>query len=143
MEVPVPVRETKAGDVPAFAVTERRPWRVPGCEGAKVMRMVQVLLPGRVAGQLVVGVKSPVMTRARSKGWAPVLPMVTVCVVVEVLVTRTGVGNVMVAGVRLRLELTDWPTPMGWVWVVPVMSAVKFSSRVRVVESADGATGEL
>src|SRR6267154_2530103 len=59
MEVPVPVRLTKAGDVPVPAVTERRPWRVPGCEGAKVIRAVQVLLPGRMAGQSVESVKSP------------------------------------------------------------------------------------
>ena len=54
MAVPVPVRVTKAGDELVPEVTERRPWRVPGCEGAKVMITVQVLLPGRVAGQLVV-----------------------------------------------------------------------------------------
>src|ERR1700680_4754601 len=47
--VPVPVRLTKAGEVPEPAVAERRPWRVPGCEGAKVIRTEQVLLPGRVA----------------------------------------------------------------------------------------------
>ena len=98
MAMPVPLRETNAGEVPLPAVTERSPWRVPGCEGAKVMRTVQVLLPGRTAGQLVEGMKSPVTTMARLKGCVPVLPMVTVCVVVEVLVTRTGVGKVIVGG---------------------------------------------
>src|SRR5580698_4635791 len=100
--VPVPVRETKAGELPVPAVTESRPWRVPDCEGAKVMRAVQVLLPGRVAGQLVVSVKSPVRASVRLMGLMPVLPMVTDCVVAEVLVTMTGVRKVMVAGVTVR-----------------------------------------
>ena len=126
MAVPVPVRLTKAGEVPELAVTERRPWRVPGCEGAKVMRVVQVLLPGRMAGQLVVSVKSPVMARVRAKGWEPMLPIVTGCVVVEVLLTRTGVGNVMVAGVMVRLGLTIWPMPVDCGLVLPVMRTVKF-----------------
>ena len=47
------------------------------------------------------------------KGWAPVLPMVTVCGVLEVLVTRTGVGKLMVVGVTVRLGLTVWPMPVG------------------------------
>ena len=54
MEVPVPVRLTKAGEVPLPAVTLRRPWRAPGCEGAKVRRTVQVVLPGTLEGQSVV-----------------------------------------------------------------------------------------
>src|ERR1700730_3360284 len=54
MEGPMPLRDTKAGEVPVSAVTERRPWRVPGCEGAKVIKAVQVLLPGRMKGQSVV-----------------------------------------------------------------------------------------
>jgi hypothetical protein len=78
MEVPVPLRFTKAGEVPVPAVKLRRPWRVPGCDGAKVRSAVQVLLPGSRAGQSVVSVKSPVTARLRAKGWAPVLPMVTV-----------------------------------------------------------------
>jgi hypothetical protein len=112
MEAPVPVRFTKVGEVPAPAVTERRPWRVPGCEGAKVRSTVQVELPARVAGQLVVSVKSPVGARVRAKGWTPMLPMVTGWVVAEVLVTRTGVGKVMEAGVTVRLGLADWPVPV-------------------------------
>src|SRR6202022_3093894 len=95
--VPVPVRLTKAGDVPEPAVTERRPCRVPGCEGAKVINAVQVLLPGRGAGRSVVSVKSPVRARERLKGWVPMLPIVTGWVVAEVLVTRTGVEKVMLA----------------------------------------------
>ena len=87
---------------------------MPGWDGAKVMRAVQLPLPGRVAGQLVVEVKSPVRTRARAKGVAPVLPMVTVWVVAEVLVTRTGLGKVMVVGVTVRLGLTDCPLPPSW-----------------------------
>lgn len=125
MDVPVPVSETKAGEVPSPAVTERSPWRVPGCEGAKVMRTVQVLLPGRVAGQSVVLVKSPARARASAKGVAPVLPMVIGWVEAEVVVTRTGVGKVMVVGVTLRLGLTDWPLPVGCVCVVPVMRTVR------------------
>src|SRR5277367_1404233 len=85
MEVPVPLRFTKAGEVPLPAVTLRRPWRVPGCEGAKVRRTVQVLLPGRVAGQSVVSVKSPARARVRAKGCVPMLPIVTGCVVVDAL----------------------------------------------------------
>ena len=107
MAAPVPVRFTKAGEVPLSAVTERMPWRFPGCDGAKLRRTVQVELPGRVGRQLVVSVKSPVRARVRAKGFAPVLPMVTVCVEPEVLATRTGVGKVMVAGVTVRLGLTD------------------------------------
>ena len=122
--VPVPVRLTKAGEVPLPAVTERRPWRVPGCDGAKVIRAVQVLLAGRRAGQSVVSVKSPVRASERAKGWAPMLPMVTGWVVAEVLVTRTGVGKVMVAGVRVRLGLAVWPVPVDWGLVVPVMRTV-------------------
>jgi len=79
-----------------------------------VRMTVQVLLPGRVAGQSVVEVKSPVRARVRANGCAPMLPMVTGWVVVEVLVTRTGVGKVMVAGVTVRLGLADWPMPVGW-----------------------------
>src|SRR5580704_10741424 len=126
MAVPVPVRLAKAGEVPLPAVTERRPWRVPGCEGAKVIRTVQVLLPGRMAGQSVVSVKSPMRARAREKGCAPLLPMVTGCVVVEVLVTRTGLGKVTVAGVTVRLGLTAWPVPVDKGLVEPVMRTVRF-----------------
>src|ERR1700733_10690587 len=142
MAVPVPVRLTKAGEVPLPAVTERRPWRVPGCEGAKVISTVQALLPGRVAGQSVESVKSPVRARERLKGCAPMLPMVIVCVVVEVLVTKTGLAKEMVDGVRVRLGLTVWPMPVGCGLVAPVMRTVRFWSRVRVVESAEGAMGE-
>ncbi len=77
MAVPVPVRLTRVGEVLVPEVTESRPWRVPGCEGAKVMRTVQVVLPGRVAGQSVVKVKSPVRAKVRGKGCVPMLPMVT------------------------------------------------------------------
>ena len=98
-------------------------------------------MPGRVAGQLVVSVKSPVRARARAKGWVPVLPMVTVCVVLEMLVTTTAVGKLMVAGVTVRLGLTDWPVPVGWGRVVPVTRTVRPWSRVRVVESAEGRGG--
>ena len=125
MEVPVPLRETKAGEVPLPAVTLRRPWRVPGCEGAKVMSAVQVLLPGSRSGQSVVSVKSPVRERLRAKGWVPMLPMVTGWVVAEVPVTRTGVGKVMVEGLTVRLGLADWPTPVDWDLVVPVMRTVR------------------
>jgi hypothetical protein len=115
---------------------------VPGCEGAKVMRTVQDALPGRVAGQLVVSVKSPVRPRVRVKGCAPELPMVTVWVVVEVLVTTTALGKVMEVGVRVRAGLTDWPVPVGWGRVVPVMRTdwpwASPSARARVVESAEG-----
>ncbi len=86
MAVPVPLSETKEGEVPLPAVTERIPWRVPGCDGAKVRRTVQVLLAGRVAGQLVVSAKSPVRATVRAKGFALLLPMVTICVEVEVRV---------------------------------------------------------
>ena len=78
MAVPVPVRFTKEGEVPLPAVTERMPWRVPGCDGAKLRRTLQVELPGRVGRQLVVSVKSPVRERVRANGDAPVLPTVTV-----------------------------------------------------------------
>src|ERR1700680_1839133 len=73
MELPVPLRFTKAGEVPVPAVTLSRPWRVPGCEGAKVIRAVQVPLPGRRAGQSVVSVKSPGRARVRAQGWASVV----------------------------------------------------------------------
>jgi hypothetical protein len=36
------------------------------------------------------------------------------CVVLEVLVTRTALGKLMVAGVTVRLGLADWPMPVGW-----------------------------
>ena len=110
------------------------------------MSAAQVLLPGRVAGQLVVSVKSPVMARVRGKGWVPMFAMVTDWVVGEVLVTRTGVGKVIAAGETVRLGLADWPMPMGCVRVEPVMRTVRFwavpSLRVRVVESAEGAMGD-
>jgi hypothetical protein len=93
---------------------------MPGCEGAKVRRTEQVALAGRRVGQLVVKVKSPVMPRVRGNGCAPELPMVTVWVVVEVLVTTTALGKVMEVGLRVRLGLTDWPVPLGWRRVVPV-----------------------
>src|ERR1700733_4861687 len=67
MAVPVPVRLTKVGEGLVPAVTESKPWRVPGCDGAKVMSAVQVLLPVRIAGQSVVSVKSPVRARVRAK----------------------------------------------------------------------------
>src|SRR5580704_12929183 len=69
MAVPVPVSDTKAGEVPLPAVMESRPWRVPDCDGAKVRRTTQVALAGRLAGQLVVSVKSPVSARVRAKGF--------------------------------------------------------------------------
>lgn len=68
MAVPVPDRLTKVGDVLVPKVTDSRPWRVPGWEGAKARMTVQVLLPGRVTGQSVVSVKSPVRARVRAKG---------------------------------------------------------------------------
>ena len=75
---------------------------------------VQEALPARVAVQSVASVKSPVRVRASGKGTAPMLPMVTVWVVLEVLVTRTALGKLMVAGVTVRLGLADWPIPVGW-----------------------------
>jgi hypothetical protein len=87
---------------------------VPGCEGAKVMTTVQVELPARVAAQSVASVKSPAKVSASGKATAPMLPMVTVCVVLEVLVTRTALGKLMVAGVTVRLGFADWPMPVGW-----------------------------
>ena len=39
------------------------------------------------------------------------LPIVMVCVVLEVLVTRTALGKVMVAGVTVRLGLAISPWP--------------------------------
>ena len=48
----------------------------------------------------------------RAKGWAPMLPMVTGWVEAEVLVTRTGVEKVMVAGVTVRFGLAAWPVPV-------------------------------
>ena len=125
MAVPVPVRLTKVGEVSVPAVTESKPWRVPGCDGAKVMSAVQVLLPGRIAGQSVVSVKSPVRARVRAKGDAPMLPMAMGWVVAEVLVTRTGVGKVTVAGVTVRLGLAIWPVPVWRGLVVPVMRTAK------------------
>ena len=87
---------------------------MPGCEGAKVMSDgAGGCWRGGVAGQLVVSVKSPVRVRARVKGWAPVLPMVTVWVELEVVVTRTGLGKVMVAGVTVRLGLADGAVDAG------------------------------
>ncbi len=115
---------------------------MPGCDGAKVRTTVQVELAVRVAGQSVASVKSPVRVRASGKGMGPVLPRVTVWVVLEVLVTRTGVGKMMVEGVTVRLGLADWPMAVGWGLVVPVMRTVRPSSRVRVVESADGAMAD-
>ena len=116
---------------------------MPGWEGAKVRMTVQVVVAARVAGQLVVSVKSPVRVRVRGKAVAPVLPRVMVCVVALVVVTTYGVGEVDVAGVTVRLGLAVWPVPVGSGRVVPVMRTVAPSSRVRVVESADGVMGEL
>ncbi len=82
-------------------------------------------LAGRVAGQSVVSVKSPVRERVRAKEFAPLLPMVTVCVEAELLATRTGVGKVMAAGVMVRLGFTDWPVPVGSGRVEPVMTTVR------------------
>jgi len=48
--------------------TVRRPWRVPGCEGAKVRETVQMVPAVRMEGQLLVSVKSPVRVRERVKG---------------------------------------------------------------------------
>ncbi len=88
-------------------------------------RTVQVALAGRVAGQLVVSVKSPVTARVRAKGFVPVLPMVTDCVDAEVVATVTGVEKVMVVGVTVRLGLTDCPVPVERGSVEPVMRAVR------------------
>jgi hypothetical protein len=52
--------------------------------------------------------------------------MVTGCVVEEVLVTRTGLGKVMVAGVTLRLGFAAWPVPLERGRVEPVMRTVRF-----------------
>jgi hypothetical protein len=90
-----------------------------------VIRAVQVLLLGRRAGQSVVSVKSPVRASERAKGWAPMFPMVTDWVVAEVLVTRTGVVKLMVAGVTVRLGLGVWPVPVDCGLVVPVMRTVR------------------
>src|SRR5277367_6409882 len=68
--VPVPLSETKVGEEELPVVMERRPWRVPGCDGAKVMRTVQVELSGRVTEQSVVSVKSPVRVRESGKATA-------------------------------------------------------------------------
>jgi hypothetical protein len=87
-------------------------------------------------------VKSPLTERLRAKGRVPMLPTVTGWVVDEVLVTRTGVGKVMVAGETVRLGLTDWPMPVGCGLVVPVMRTVRPWSSVRVVVSAEGAIGD-
>ena len=67
-------------------------------------------------------VKFPVRARVRAKGWVPMLPTVMGWVVAEVLVTRTGIGNVTAAGVMVRLGLTIWPMPVWSGLVVPVIS---------------------
>ena len=95
---------------------------------------VQMTPPERVAGQLVVSVKSPERVRARVKGWVPVLEMVTFCVVAERPATTTASGKLMVVGVTLRLGLVIEPLTPGWGMVLPVTRTVRPWSRERVVE---------
>ena len=116
--------------VPAPVETVRRPWRVPGCDGAKVRETVQMPPAVRMAGQLVVSVKSPVRVRDRSKGCAPVLAMVTFCGMLEVAVTRMGLGKVMVAGVTLRFGFVVVPVAPGRGMVLPVMRTERSLSQM-------------
>src|SRR5579862_909161 len=60
--VPVPDRETDAGDWPELSVKIRLAWRVPAAVGAKTMVAVQVEPAGSVAPQLLLAIKkSPVL----------------------------------------------------------------------------------
>src|SRR6266700_3482791 len=108
------------GMVPAPAVTERRPWRVPGAEGAKARVTVQMTPPARTEGQLVVSVKSPERLKERVKGWVPVFDTVRFCVMAEVPVTTTALGKLRVVGETLRLGLAMEPLMPGWGRVLPV-----------------------
>ena len=99
-------------------------------------------MPASVAVQSVESMKSPVRVSASGKATAPMLAMVTVWVVLEVLVTTTALEKLMVEGVTVRLGFADWPMPVGCGLVVPVMRTVRPSSRVRVVESAEGTIGD-
>jgi len=67
----------------------------------------------------------------------PVLAMVTFCGALEVEVTRTALGKVMVAGVTLRLGFVVEPLAPGWGMVLPVTRTERPWSRVRVVESVE------
>ena len=98
MPVLVPERVTYAGVVPAPAVTASRPWRAPGCDGAKVKTTLQELPPAKVAVQLVVSVKSPVRTSESAKAEAPVFWMVRVWVLLETPVTATAVAKLSDGG---------------------------------------------
>jgi len=137
ISVAVPVRLTYAGVVPDPEETLRRPCRVPGCDGAKVMTTEQLVPPARTAGQLVELMKSPVSERVSGKDCVLVLVMFALCVFAEVVVTTTGFWKVIEAGVTTRLGLADEPATPGCGMVSPVTSTLRPWSRARVTESED------
>src|ERR1700754_4281405 len=106
--------------MPAPEETERRPWRAPGCEGAKVRATVHEAPPARTDGQLVESVKSPATETNNGKGCVPVFETVVVWELADVVVTTTELGKLSVEGVRVRFGLTvEPPTPgCGMVWPV-------------------------
>ena len=116
---------------------------MPGCDGAKVMKTVQVVLPGRVAGQSVVSVKSPVRVRARAKGCGAGVADGDGLGGGGVLVTRTGVGKVRVVGRDGEVGV-DGLRRCRWAGegCLPVTRTVRPWSSVRVVASAEGAVVE-
>jgi len=98
----------------------------------------QVALAASVAPQLVVLVKSPERTSESAKAVFPVLPMVSDCVPLDVLVTTTAVAKLIELVERLRLGLTLAPLAAGCGCERPVTSAVSPLSSCSVSASAEG-----
>ena len=130
------------GVVPAPAVTVRRPWRVPGWDGSEGDDDGAGGVAGEGGG--AVGGVGEVAGEggARVKGRLPVLPMVTVWVQLEVVVTTDGVGEVDGGGGDGEVGVGGGAVDCraaGGIW--PVTRTVRPWSRVRVVESAGGGLG--
>src|SRR6266850_2264080 len=107
--VPVPVRGIDCWPPWALSVTESVPLRVRGCVGVNVTLMVQVALTARLAGQLLVSAKSPmVLIPVMDTATLPLEERVTAC---EALVVLT-VWFAKVNELGLRLAAGPVPVPV-------------------------------
>lgn len=84
--------------MPGVVVIESRPAAVPGWLGVKLRLTLQEVEGARLAGQVVVSVKSPFRVRAMGMASVPAFWMATTCGAAEMAVTATGSGKLMAAG---------------------------------------------
>jgi hypothetical protein len=137
--VPVPLRATVIGCVPAPALKVSSPCLTPGCEGVNVIATAQLAPAASELPQLVTFEKSPLTLRLSGVTMVPLLVTLTVCVALETPVTTTAFPNVTEVGDAAKLELTVLPPADSGGMVLPVSKTGTPWSSESVDASVEGA----